>query len=73
MGHYLSAMSMQFANTKDLAVLDKIDYAVSELQTCQMENGFLFTKPEEQFDKMENNQKTLKHHSYEHFVCLQQR
>ncbi|MGO4879038.1 glycoside hydrolase family 127 protein [Pedobacter sp. AJM] len=43
LGHYLSAISMQYATTKDPAVLTKVNYIVDELVACQKarKNGYL--------------------------------
>ncbi|MCX2584681.1 glycoside hydrolase family 127 protein [Pedobacter sp. MR22-3] len=43
LGHYLSAISMQYATTKDPAVLTKVNYIVDELLACQKarKNGYL--------------------------------
>lgn len=43
LGHYLSALSMQYAATKDPAVLNKINYIIDELAACQKarKNGYL--------------------------------
>ncbi|NTE00918.1 glycoside hydrolase family 127 protein [Agrobacterium tumefaciens] len=43
LGHYLSAISMQYASTKDPAVLIKVNYIIDELVACQKarKNGYL--------------------------------
>lgn len=42
-GHYLSALSMMYAATGNLEVLDRINYIVSELKKCQdnLGNGYI--------------------------------
>ena len=43
LGHYLSAISMQYASTKDPAVLAKVNYIIDELVACQKarKSGYL--------------------------------
>lgn len=43
LGHYLSAISMQYASTKDPAVLTKVNYIIDELVACQKarKSGYL--------------------------------
>jgi len=43
LGHYLSAISMQYASTKDPAVLIKVNYIIDELVACQKarKSGYL--------------------------------
>ena len=38
-GHYLSALSMMYAATGDKELMDRIDYMVDWLDTCQQKNG----------------------------------
>jgi uncharacterized protein len=39
LGHYLSACALLFANTKDVAIKERIDYIVNELERCQQKRG----------------------------------
>jgi DUF1680 family protein len=41
LGHYLSALSMQYRATGDSRFKERVDYIVSELAICQQRNGFL--------------------------------
>lgn len=41
LGHYLSALSLQYRATGDSRFKERVDYIVSELATCQQTNGFL--------------------------------
>jgi uncharacterized protein len=41
LGHYLSALSLQYQATGDRRFKDRVDYIVSELAKCQQTNGFL--------------------------------
>ena len=41
LGHYLSALSLQYRATGDSRFKERIDYIVSELAVCQQTNGFL--------------------------------
>jgi DUF1680 family protein len=41
LGHYLSALSLQYRATGDSRFKDRVDYIVSELALCQQTNGFL--------------------------------
>ncbi|MBN2036777.1 MAG: glycoside hydrolase family 127 protein, partial [Chitinispirillaceae bacterium] len=38
-GHYLSALAMQYAATGNTRCRDSMNYAISELQACQVANG----------------------------------
>lgn len=42
-GHYLSALSMMYASTGDAALLDRLNYMITELKRCQDQdpNGYL--------------------------------
>ena len=41
LGHYLSALSLQYRATGDTRFKERVDYIVSELALCQQTNGFL--------------------------------
>jgi len=41
LGHYLSALSLQYRATGDSRFKERVDYIVSELAICQRTNGFL--------------------------------
>lgn len=42
LGHYLSALSMMYASTSDVLLLNKIEYILDELEICQQKsNGML--------------------------------
>jgi DUF1680 family protein len=41
LGHYLSALSLQYRATGDSRFKERVDYIVSELGICQQTNGFL--------------------------------
>src|SRR5215469_7072597 len=41
LGHYLSALSLQYRATGDSRFKQRVDYIVSELAICQQTNGFL--------------------------------
>jgi Beta-L-arabinofuranosidase, GH127 catalytic domain len=41
LGHYLSALSLQYRATGDSRFKERVDYIVSELAICQQTNGFL--------------------------------
>jgi len=38
-GHYLSALSLMYASTKDIDIKNRLDYMISELKRCQDANG----------------------------------
>lgn len=38
-GHYLSALSLMYASTGNQEILDRLNYMVEELNTCQKKNG----------------------------------
>ncbi len=50
--HYLSAISMTYAQTADPALLERVNYMVAELGKCQAAQGgkYLFASPEIEFD-----------------------
>ena len=54
LGHLLSAMSMRCA--AEGLFREKIGYIVSELASCQLQDGYLFTKPASIFDKLERGE-----------------
>ena len=39
LGHYLSACALMFASTGDARFRERVDYIISELETCQRANG----------------------------------
>src|SRR5215467_12766240 len=41
LGHYLSALSLQYRASGDSRFKDRVDYIVGELAICQQTNGFL--------------------------------
>jgi DUF1680 family protein len=41
LGHYLSALSLQFRSTGDARFKQRVDYIVAELALCQQSNGLL--------------------------------
>src|SRR5258708_6380955 len=41
LGHYLSALSLQYRASGDSRFKERVDYIVSELAICQQTNGFL--------------------------------
>ncbi|MDQ0110692.1 glycoside hydrolase family 127 protein [Paenibacillus harenae] len=56
LGHYLTALSQAYANTKDPVLLEKLAYLSSELAQCQFESGYLSAFPEKLIDNVENRQ-----------------
>ena len=50
--HYLSAISLMFAQTGDAKLRERVDYMVAELAKCQQALGgtYLFASPQEEFD-----------------------
>ena len=50
LGHYLSAVSMLYAVTNDAWYLETVNDIVAELEKCQKENGYVFSRPESDFD-----------------------
>ncbi|MEI7901041.1 MAG: beta-L-arabinofuranosidase domain-containing protein [bacterium] len=51
-GHYLSALSLAYAQTGDPALLERVTYMVAELGKCQAAQGgkYLFASPEGEFE-----------------------
>lgn len=49
LGHYLSALSMQFASTRDPKFSDRVNYIVKELRECQLarKTGYIGAIPKE--------------------------
>lgn len=49
LGHYLSAISMQYASTRNIAFLDRVNYIVNELKACQVarKTGYIGAIPKE--------------------------
>lgn len=56
LGHYLTASSHAYTNTKDKQILDTLLYMMDELHACQFESGYISAFPEKLFDHVENNQ-----------------
>lgn len=56
LGHYLTALAQAYGETIDESLLAVINYILSELKSCQSEDGYLFASPKELFDKVENKQ-----------------
>lgn len=54
LGHYLTAISQAYGETKDEIFLRKIEYILSELKKSQHEDGYLFASPSELFDRVES-------------------
>jgi DUF1680 family protein len=54
LGHYMTAISQAYGETKDEVFLRKIEYTLSELRRSQHEDGYLFASPSELFDRVEN-------------------
>ncbi|MGQ9503950.1 MAG: beta-L-arabinofuranosidase domain-containing protein [Thermogutta sp.] len=54
-GHYLSACSLMYASTGDVALRERVDVIVQELAKCQekLGHGYLSAFPEEFFDRVE--------------------
>ncbi|CAI5480855.1 unnamed protein product [Closterium sp. Yama58-4] len=54
-GHYLSASALAWASTGNTTLKARMDYMVSELDTCQQRigSGYLSAFPEEFFDRVE--------------------
>ena len=53
MGHYVSANAMLYALTGEQKWKDNVTFMINELEKCQQPNGYLYSKPEELFTKME--------------------
>ncbi|MFV0342704.1 MAG: beta-L-arabinofuranosidase domain-containing protein [Anaerocolumna sp.] len=54
LGHYMTALSQAYENTKSVESLERIQLILKELKLCQGENGYLFATEEEIFDRVEN-------------------
>ena len=50
LGHYLSAISMLYAETEDEWYRNTVNDIVSELKRCQNAAGYVFPRPESDFD-----------------------
>jgi len=57
LGHYLSAMSMYWAQSNDAELLKKVNYVVSELGRCQkaMGSGYISAFPDTALDRVEKD------------------
>lgn len=53
LGHYLTAISQAYINSKDEELLNKINYILDELMVAQFESGYLSAFSEELFDNVE--------------------
>lgn len=38
-GHYLSALAMMYASTKDERLIERLNYSIDKLEQCQIKNG----------------------------------
>ncbi|WP_246020951.1 glycoside hydrolase family 127 protein [Paenibacillus lentus] len=56
LGHFLTACSQAYENTQDAALLEKLEYMMSELAACQFESGYLSAFPEQLIDNIEMRQ-----------------
>ncbi len=56
LGHYLTALSQLYAATGAKDIGERLNYILSELAECQLENGFLFASPERLFDRLEQGE-----------------
>jgi len=56
LGHYMVALAQIYAKERSGEIKERLEYVLSVLSRCQSENGYLFTFPEEVFDKLENGQ-----------------
>ncbi|SFF07874.1 hypothetical protein SAMN05216378_5003 [Paenibacillus catalpae] len=54
LGHYLTAVSQAYAQTKDPELLARLEYLVAELAEAQQDSGYLSAFPETLFDNVEN-------------------
>lgn len=54
LGHYLVALAQGYLNTGSEKIYKRLQYVVTELKKCQLDNGYLFASPEEFFDRVEN-------------------
>ncbi|NLL72740.1 MAG: hypothetical protein GX237_04360 [Clostridiales bacterium] len=55
LGHYLTAISQAYVNTKDEELLDRLNYIIDELHRSQLDNGYLSAFPEYYYDNVEQN------------------
>ncbi len=53
LGHYLTAISQGYANTKDNELKEKIDYIVKELSRAQFDSGYLAAIPENHYKQLD--------------------
>lgn len=56
LGHFLTACSQAYENTRNAALLQKLEYMISELAECQFESGYLSAFPEQLIDNIEQRQ-----------------
>lgn len=56
LGHFLTACSQAYLNTKDEELRSKMDYIIQQMLFCQFESGYISAFPEKLFDNVENNQ-----------------
>ncbi|WP_234404905.1 glycoside hydrolase family 127 protein [Paenibacillus bouchesdurhonensis] len=56
LGHFLTACSQAYENTQDAALLEKLEYMMSELAECQFESGYLSAFPEQLIENIEMRQ-----------------
>ena len=54
LGHYMVAMAQIYASTFSEEARERLNYILQELSACQAENGYLFTSPEEIFNRLES-------------------
>ncbi len=54
LGHYMVAMAQIYASTLSEEARERLNYILQELSACQAENGYLFTSPEEIFNRLES-------------------
>lgn len=56
LGHFLTACSQAYENTKKPALQQKLEYMMTELAECQFESGYLSAFPEGLIDNIEQRQ-----------------
>lgn len=56
LGHYLSALSQAYETTRSTHLLQRLEYLMEELASCQFDSGYLSAFPEQLFDNVENRQ-----------------
>lgn len=56
LGHYMTALSQLFAATGAKDIEERLQYLLQQLAECQAENGYLFTSPEEIFNRLERGE-----------------